>query len=220
MTAQTAIKRAGPGNAARLGIVLVHGRGSSATAILDLLGHLGLPDIAAAAPEAPGSSWWPTSFLAPTAEMEPFVGAGFQAVGAAVENLLADGLTRDRIAIMGFSQGACLALEYAVRKGTGLHSVFGLSGGLVGTADAGTRPLEELYGFADKTFDYDTDLSGLPVYLGCHEKDPHIPLKRVQDSAAAFAALGADVEAQIFPGAGHGVMMEEIAAMRGRLNGT
>lgn len=202
---------------ARMGLVLVHGRGGSGADILGLGKALALPDIALVAPEAPGRSWWPTSFLAPTAQMEPFVERGLAAINAAVTALVEGGLPQDRIALAGFSQGGCLALEYAARRG-GLAAVFGLSAGLVGTGDAEGAASDVLYGFGPKRLDYGTDLSGRPALISVHEQDPHIPLNRAQDSAAVFEGLGADVTLQVAPGGGHGITAENVAAMRAVLN--
>jgi phospholipase/carboxylesterase len=149
---------------ARMGLVLIHGRGATAEGILDLGHALGLPDVALVAPQAPGMSWWPTSFLAPMAQMEPFVERGLATVDAAVSALVDEGLAPERIALAGFSQGGCLALEYAARRG-GLSAVFGLSAGLVGTGDAGDAASDALYGFGSKTFDYGTRLDGVPVEI-------------------------------------------------------
>lgn len=214
----TRLVRAGAsGGTARMGLVLVHGRGAGAEDILGLGAALGLPDIAKIAPEAPGRSWWPTSFLAPMGGMAPHVAAGIDAVEAAIAALEAEGLTRDRIALAGFSQGGCLALEYAARHG-GLAAVFGLSAGLVGSSDAMGGPDPALYGFTAKRLNYDSDLTGLPVTITVHEQDPHIPLKRARDSAEAFRALGAEVALHVAPGAGHEVTEAGVAAMRAALN--
>lgn len=202
---------------ARMGLVLVHGRGASAEGILDLGHALALPDLALAAPQAPGMTWWPTSFLAPTAQMEPFVERGMATIDAAINALVEEGLSRGSIALAGFSQGGCLALEYAARRG-GVSAVFGLSAGLVGTGDAAGPVSEALHGFAAKTFDYDTRLDGVPVEITVHERDPHIPLARAQDSAAVFERLGARARLSVTPGAGHGIGPEAVAAMRGHLN--
>lgn len=219
MRLDTRLARSGaPANRATAGLVLVHGRGGSAADILGLGNALGLPDLAFAAPEAPGRSWWPTSFLAPMAQMEQPLQAGLAAVEDAVSALEQEGLSRDRIAVAGFSQGACLALEYAARFGTGLHSAYGLSGGLVGTSDQGTTS-PALYGFADKAFDYVTDLTGLPVYVSVHAQDPHIPLQRAKDSIAVFERLGANTRLEVAPGAGHGLLQADVNALRGGLNG-
>lgn len=207
---------AAPGRA-RTGLVLLHGRGASAAGILDLGAALGLPDVALVAPEAPGRSWWPTSFLAPTAQMAPFVERGLAAVEAAIATLTDAGLPRDRIALAGFSQGGCLALEHAARRG-GLRAVFGLSAGLVGTADAPGPATGALFGHGPKRLDYDTRLAGMPVLIAVHERDPHIPLARAQDSAETFRGLGAEVTLQVSPGAGHSVTAEGVAAMRAVLN--
>ncbi|WP_239025414.1 alpha/beta hydrolase [Roseicyclus persicicus] len=200
-----------------MGLVLLHGRGGSADDILRLGAALGLPDLALAAPQAPGHSWWPTSFLAPSAQMERHVAQGLAAVDAAIAALTAEGLDCGRIALAGFSQGGCLALEYAARRG-GLAAVFGLSAGLVGTGDAGPTPDPALYGHAPKRFDYATDLTGLPVTITVHEQDPHIPLKRAEDSRAAFAALGANAALHVEPGPGHGLTDAGLTAMRATLN--
>jgi predicted esterase len=202
---------------ARSGLVVVHGRGASAADILGLGDALALPEIALAAPQAPGRSWWPTSFLAPSAQMEPFVAQGLAAIDAAIDALVAGGLPRDRVALAGFSQGGCLALEYAARRG-GVTAVFGLSAGLVGTGDGDGPATETLSGFLSKRFDYATDLSGIPALVAVHERDPHIPLARARDSAAALEALGAKVTLQVAPGAGHGVTADNVAAMRAVLN--
>jgi len=203
---------------ARQGVVLLHGRGGSGRDILSLLDHAALPAVAAVAPEAPGHSWWPTSFLAPAAQMEPFVAAGLAAVAEGVARLEQAGLPRGAIWLCGFSQGACLALEAYARAGTGLAGVIALSGGLVGRADAAQGPGDpRLYGHTDKRLDYEAPLTGT-VWLSVHERDPHIPLKRVEDSAAALRRLGAEVSMQVYPGAGHAVMRDDIAALRHHLN--
>ncbi|WP_425091470.1 alpha/beta hydrolase [Tropicimonas sp. S265A] len=216
-TGASLIRGGAPAARATTGLVLIHGRGASAADILGLGEALALPDLALIAPEAPGRSWWPTSFLAPMAQMGPPLAAGLAAVEAAVSTLEADGLPRNRIAVAGFSQGACLALEYAARFGAGLHAVFGLSGALVGTGDSGA-PQDALYGFGDKAFAYDTTLEGLPVYVSVHEHDPHIPLKRARDSVAVFDRLGAATRLETAPGSGHGLLAPDVAALRARLN--
>lgn len=199
------------------GLVMLHGRGGSAADILSLLDHAALPEVATVAPQAPGSSWWPSSFLAPSAQMEPFVQRGLATVAEAVAALEQAGMDRSAIWLCGFSQGACLALEAYARQGEGLAGVFALSGGLVGTADVpGTDAA--LYGHADKRLDYSGTRRGR-AWISVHERDPHIPLKRAQDSATALRAMGSAVEMQVYPGAGHGVMREDIAALRHALNG-
>ncbi|MEM9394976.1 MAG: dienelactone hydrolase family protein [Pseudomonadota bacterium] len=206
-----------PATRATAGLVLVHGRGGSAADILGLGEALGLPDLTLIAPEAPGRSWWPTSFLAPMAEMENPLIKGLEALESAISTLEAEGLSRNRIAVAGFSQGACLALEYAARAGAGLHSVYGLSGGLVGTADKGD-PSPALYGFSDKALDYNSALNGLPVYVSVHAQDPHIPLRRAEDSIAAFQRIGASTRLEVAPGPGHGLLQADVEALRGGLN--
>ena len=209
-----------PAGRARHGLVLLHGRGGTGADILSLLTRAGLPDVAARAPEAPGNSWWPTSFLAPAAQMEPFVQAGLAAVAQAVADLRAGGLPLSRVWVAGFSQGACLALEYAARSAAteGVAGAFGFSGGLVGTGDAAGGADPVLFGNRPKLFDYPGSLAGAQVYLSLHEDDPHIPASRAAQSADVLRSLQANVETRVFAGAGHAVMREDIAALRQRLN--
>lgn len=214
------MRRAGaPARQASFGLVLAHGRGGGAEDMLRLFGQLGLPDVAVVAPEAPGNSWWPTSFLAPSAVLAPHLAAALGAVRDAVAALVEDGLAPGRIWLAGFSQGACLALEAYARDETGLAGAFGLSGGLVGTSDAGETAQADLYGNRPKAFDYQGRKDGGRVWLSVHQRDPHIPLRRVEDSAAVFRGLEAKVRVQVYPGAGHAVMREDAAALRGWLNG-
>ena len=199
------------------GVVALHGRGGSAADIGALLTQAGvLPAIAAILPEAVGRSWWPTSFLAPSAQLEPDVAQGVAVVLGAVAVLQADGVARDRIWLMGFSQGACLALETFARAGAGLAGVFGFSGGLVGTGDAAGAPQAALYGHAPKRFDYAGRRAG-QVWLSCHARDPHIPLARVEETARVLSQMGATVETLIHPGAGHGLAAADIAVLRRHL---
>lgn len=209
------ILHAGPQGAAR-GLVLLHGRGATAADIVGLAQQFAPHDTAVAAPQAAGQSWWPVSFLAPIAELSPWLDSALAAVDRAVDSLLAQGLTRDQIGLGGFSQGACLTLEYAARRGGRWHSVLALSGGLIGTGDAataGTEGTAALYGYRDKTLDYTVRLDGVPVLLTCHARDPHIPAARVRRTDEALTAMGADVTTHLHPGAQHGMGPGDAAAV-------
>jgi phospholipase/carboxylesterase len=203
---------------ARVVFVMAHGRGGSPEDMLGLAEHLALPDAAFLAPAAAGGSWWPASFLAPLAANEPGLSSGLDVFRKLVGRLQESGVGTDRIVPMGFSQGACLALEYAARSGRAFKGVVGLSGGLVGTGEAGGPPADALYGHAAKRFDYGAMRPSGPVFLGCHERDPHIPLARVHESARVFERLGGAVTVEILPGAGHGIVEEEVRALRGLYN--
>jgi phospholipase/carboxylesterase len=170
------IARAGaPAREARMGLVLIHGRGATAEGILDLGHALALPDLALAAPQAPGMSV--VADLVPGARGADgaFRGAGMAAIDAAIDALVEEGLSRDRIALAGFSQGGCLALEYAARLG-GLTAVFGLSAGLVGTGEAdGCRDGRALRVRAQGVRLRHAARRGAGGDR-VHERDPHIPL--------------------------------------------
>jgi phospholipase/carboxylesterase len=207
-----------PAGRARAGLVLLHGRGGSAVEMLSLFDALALADVAVLAPEAPGKSWWPVSFLAPMAELSGWLDRGLEAVAHAVAALEAEGLPRGVISICGFSQGACLGLEFAARQGAGLGAIFGFSGALVGTGDAPGEAQANLHGHRPKRFDYARRLEGLAVDLSCHERDPHIPLARFEETAMVLRRLDADVVRRVYPGVGHGMAQEDVAALRGHLN--
>jgi predicted esterase len=131
---------------------------------------------------------------------EPGLSSALNLLGRLIGRVEAAGVSRERIALLGFSQGACLTTEFAARHPQRYGGVFGLSGGLIGPE--GT------------TFDYDGSMEDTPVFLGCSDRDPHIPLERVQETAAVFERLGADVEERIYEGMGHTVNQDEIAFVR------
>lgn len=202
-------------------VVLVHGRGASAQSILTLADEFDRPDLAYLAPQAAGGAWYPHSFLAPNEANEPGLTSGVGAVMRAVARAEAAGLGRERIVIGGFSQGACLATEAAARHASRWGGVFALSGGLIGTGP-GSAEAPRLVGmggsYAEKAFDYDGSLDGAPVLLGCSDVDPHIPLTRVQTTADVLGRLGGDVDLRVYPGFGHTVNADEIAAVRALLS--
>lgn len=214
------VRSAGPPlEKARFTMVMAHGRGGGPNDMLKFGQHLAIPDIALIAPSAAGSSWWPNSFLVPLEENQPWLNSALAAFSDAVDTVMQAGLPAEKILIAGFSQGACLALEHAARTGRSYLGIIGLSGGLIGTRDAGGPPRHELYGQARKGFDYTGRVDGSKVFLGCHEQDPHIPRARVVETEHVFQSMGGDVTTQIYPGRGHGIVEEEVTYLRGLLNG-
>jgi predicted esterase len=184
---------------ARRTVVLIHGRGDSAAGILGLTQEFELDDVAWLAPQAAGHAWYPHSFLAPTERNEPFLSSAIGVLGGLVERLAADGVTADRLVLMGFSQGACLASEFAARRAQRYAAVIALSGGLIGPP--GT------------VRDYAGSFAGTPAMFGCSDVDPHLPLDRVEESIAVFRRKGADVDERIYPGMAHTINSDEIAAV-------
>jgi phospholipase/carboxylesterase len=181
---------------ARAAAILLHGRGSNSDDMLGLAQEFGQRDIAYLAPNAPRGSWYPYSFLAPLEDNEPHLSDALAIVGAAFVQLAADGFPPARVALIGFSQGGCLALEYVARNAQRYGAVAGLSAGLIGPP--GTPR------------DYAGALAGTPVFLGCSDVDSHIPLVRVHESRDIFQKLGGEVTERIYPGMGHAVNADEI----------
>ena len=189
-------------------LILVHGRGALAESILTLGPEVAPDGVAVLAPQAEGRTWYPHSFLAPLAANAPWLPDAVDAVLRAIGTAEEAGLSRERIAVGGFSQGACLALETVARAGGRWAGAFAFSGGLIGRRDVpGTPPF-------DKAFDYPSRLDGTPVFIGGSDVDPHIPLARMEQSADALRAVGATVELRVYPGMGHTVHPGEIQAVR------
>jgi len=211
-------ERGAPLSRARQTVILLHGRGASSDDMFGLSEDIGIPEIAYVAPTAAGNSWWPMSFLAPHVAIEPYLKSALSVVERCVARVAEVGGTAENVTVLGFSQGACLALEYAARTTHAMRAAIGFSGGLVGTADKSGMPTNALYGFAPKQFDYQLRPEGLRVFIGCHERDPHIPIARVHTSAEVFTKLGAEVKLHVYPGAGHGIVEEEIRYLRALLN--
>lgn len=177
-------------------LILVHGRGDSAAGILGLADVLNHPEFAYLAPQATGNTWYPYSFLAPIADNEPGISSGIAAVGDVVQMVVTAGLPYEQIVLGGFSQGACLASEFAARNPRRYGGLLIFSGGLIGP-DGTPR-------------DYPGSLAGTPTFLGCSDMDFHIPKERVDLSAAVLEQLGAQVTKRLYPGMGHTINQDEI----------
>lgn len=186
-------------------MVMVHGRGDSAQGILSLSAEFPTEGVAYIAPHATNNTWYPNSFLAPLESNEPFLSSALQAIDNLVNHLIEEkGVQPENLVLLGFSQGACLSLEYAARNTRHYGGVVALSGGLIGP-DGTPR-------------DYPGSLDGTPVFLGCSDVDFHIPEARVHESAAVMEKLGGIVTKRIYPGMGHTVNDDELQFVRDLLS--
>lgn len=181
---------------AAAGVVMVHGRGASARSILGMAGEFGVEDVAYVAPQARRGTWYPNSFMAPMDSNEPGLSSGLQAVADSIGTLNDAGIPTERVLLLGFSQGACLSSEYVARNARRYGGLAAFSGGVIGPE--GTPR------------DYEGSLDGTPVFLGCSDRDPHIPLERVHETADVFEDLEGDVTERIYEGMGHTVNEDEI----------
>jgi predicted esterase len=200
---QPVLAAGAPLDQARAAMVLIHGRGASAQDILSLTDELSQPDVAYLAPQAAGNTWYPYSFLAPLSSNEPYLSSALDVVAALLEHIAAAGIPAERTLLLGFSQGACLSLEFVARNARRYGGVAGLSGGLIGP-DGASR-------------DYPGSLAGTPIFLGCSDVDFHIPKQRVQHSTEVLRRLGGDVTERLYPGMGHTVNQDEIDAVKALL---
>lgn len=177
-------------------MIMLHGRGASARDILTLTQELQHPNFAYLAPQASNYTWYPYSFLSPVDKNEPWLSSALELVGEVVGKVSAAGIPADRTMLLGFSQGACLATEFAARNPQRYGGVVGFSGGLIGPP--GTE------------WDYDGSLQSTPVFLGCSDVDPHIPKERVFESEQVLSRMEAEVTVKLYPGMGHTINRDEI----------
>jgi predicted esterase len=199
------LRRAGAPPARAKGVVLlVHGRGATAESMLPLADVVAQPDLCYLAPQAEGHTWYPQSFMAPTASNEPYLSRALARLAAIIADILEAGLPARQLSVIGFSQGACLTSETVLRNPRPYGFVGVLSGGAIGPP--GTPR------------DYAGSLAGARVFLGCSDNDPHIPLLRVKETSAVLGRMGAGVTERIYPGASHGINEDEITFLRAGLS--
>lgn len=177
-------------------VVLLHGRGGTAEDILSLSQELDHPEVAWLAPQAAGHTWYPYSFLAPIEQNEPWLTSALHKVRQTVESIVRAGIPREKIVVLGFSQGACLASEFVARNAGRYGGLIAFTGGLIGPP--GTE------------FRYAGGLAGTPAFLGAGDPDAHVPWQRVQESASVLSGMGAEVVLRRYPGMAHTIGREEI----------
>jgi predicted esterase len=189
-----------PLDEAQAAMILMHGRGASAASILRLAEELYHPGFAYLAPQAPDHSWYPQPFLAPLEQNEPALSAALDAVAAVLDQVIEADIPAENVILAGFSQGACLSAEFAARHAQRYGGLIVFSGGLIGPP--GTPR------------DYDGSLVRTPVLIGCGDMDPHIPVERIDETAAVLAGLGGVVDKRMYPGMGHMINADEIEQAR------
>lgn len=197
--------RAGePPDRARAAMIMMHGRGASAGDILSLAEELRQPQFAYIAPQAVNYTWYPNRFMEPIASNEPWLSSALEWMEIILADVHGAGIPPERTMLLGFSQGACLTLEYVARHAKRYGGVVGLSGGLIGPDDTPR--------------DYAGSLAGTPIFLGCSDADFHIPKERVLESERILRGLGGEVTARLYPGLGHEVNRDELEFVRGMMS--
>lgn len=194
----------GPIPSAKAAMLMVHGRGARAEDILTLADQFAVPGFAYFAPQAAGNSWYPNRFLVPLSQNEPWLSSALTFVRDVFNQIVDAGVPPERIMLLGFSQGACLALEFAARYARRYGGVVGLSGALIGPDDTPR--------------DYTGSLAGTPVFLGCSDVDFHVPKERVHETAQVLGRLGGDVAERLYPNMDHTVNQDEIDFVRGMMS--
>jgi phospholipase/carboxylesterase len=190
------VLRAGtPLEKARAAMILVHGRGASAADIMTVGAELSHPDVAYIAPDAKGNAWYPHPFTAPLADNEPYLGSALELLESLLAEVTAH-VPAERVMLLGFSQGACLTLEFAARHAARYGGIIAFSGGLIGP-DGTPR-------------DYPGSFAGTPAFIGCSDVDPHIKKERVEEAGQVLGRMGAKVTVKLYPNMPHTVNADEI----------
>jgi predicted esterase len=187
-------------------VILLHGRGASAEDILGLANGIYDKRLAYLAPQAAGNQWYPSSFMAPIEQNEPWLSSALAKMGTLVQQAVDAGLSRDRIFVCGFSQGACLSSEFVARNPARYGGMIAFTGGLIGPQGADLH--------------HNGDLEGMPALFSSGDPDPHVPWSRVLESAQQFTAMGAAVKTQRYPGRPHTVFPQELKSARDLIVGS
>ncbi len=182
--------------AADKALVMLHGRGSNAEDILSLAGHLSVDGFALLAPQATNDTWYPYSFMAPAPQNEPWLSSAIALLKELVDEVVAGGIPAQNIYLLGFSQGACLTLEFAARYATAFGGIAAFTGGLIGE----TIRMENYRG----------DFQQTPVFIGSGDPDLHVPVERVHASSEIFRKMNASVTEKIYAGRPHTISADEI----------
>ncbi|MBS7229600.1 dienelactone hydrolase family protein [Flavobacterium psychroterrae] len=192
---QIQILKAGKTNGSKA-LILLHGRGASAQDIVSLTTHLKVDDFAFYAPQATGNSWYPNSFLAKPQENEPWLSSALDIVRQVVEQAQKNGITKDNIYFLGFSQGACLTAEFIARNASKYGGAVIFTGGLIG---------DQIY-----PENYSGNFEGTPVFIGTSNPDFHVPVERVYATTNILKEMGAEVTEKVYDNMGHTISMDEI----------
>lgn len=177
-------------------LIMIHGRGGDARDILSLAAHFNVEDFALMAPEATNNTWYPYSFLAPTEQNEPWLSSALDLLKETVDKVLDQGISAENIYFMGFSQGACLTLEFVTRNAKKYGGVAAFTGGLIG------QEINES--------NYSGDFGGSPIFIGTGNPDPHVPVSRVNESVKILEKMKAKVNLKIYDGRPHTISQDEI----------
>jgi len=197
---QPVIYAGAPLHEARAAMIMLHGRGSTAADILTVAEHLGQPGFAFVAPEAADDAWYPLKYWAPLAANEPWLSSALLAVEELVYRINEAGVPPERLMFLGFSQGACISLEFVVRRPRRYGGAVALSGALVGPPDTPRG--------------YRGSLAGTPVLLGCGDRDEHFSIEAVDHASEVMRRLGGDVTKRIYPNMGHVIHQDELEFVR------
>jgi phospholipase/carboxylesterase len=178
-------------------LIMIHGRGGTAQDILSMSEYLNVSNFALVAPQAENNTWYPQSFLAPRANNEPSLSNALKTINDTVLDLEKEGFSKEQIYFLGFSQGACLTLDYVAANAGRYGGVVAFTGGLIGEQ-------------VDHR-NYHGDFDGTPIFIGSSDPDMHVPVSRVKESTVLLEGMGAQVTEIIYQNMGHTISQAEIS---------
>jgi len=183
-------------NNAKKALIMIHGRGAGAHHIISIAKHLKIDDFALVAPQAENRTWYPHSFLVPIEQNEPSFSKALDAIQNVVVAIQQNGIKKENIYFLGFSQGACLALEFTARNAAKYGGIVAFTGGLIG----------------DKVYEdhYSGNFENTPVFIGTSDPDFHVPVERVNQTEALLKKMGASVTKKIYENMGHTISQDEL----------
>ena len=177
-------------------LIMIHGRGGNAQDILGLASELNVSDYAFLAPAATNNTWYPYSFMVNSEHNEPWLSSALELLKEVVDNVMEQGISSENIYLLGFSQGACLTLEFAARNAKKYGGIVAFTGGLIG--DVINRD------------NYSGNFNGTPIFIGTGNPDQHIPVERVEESQSILEEMNAEVKVKVYEGRPHTISQDEI----------
>lgn len=177
-------------------LIMIHGRGGSNKDIIALSTQLKVTDFALVAPQATNNTWYPYSFMAPPSQNEPWLSSALDLLKGVVDDLKGNGFKTENIYFLGFSQGACLTLEFVTRNAKRYGGVAAFTGGLIGN---------KIY-----SENYTGDFEDTPVFIGTGNPDAHVPVGRVHESTLILKNMNANVLEKVYDNRAHTISQDEI----------
>lgn len=185
-----------PLNEAKMALIMLHGRGSTAENILSISEHFNVDEFALMAPQATNNTWYPQSFMAKEEENQPWLNSALETIHQTVERLNKNGIQSENIYFFGFSQGACLTLEYLARNAQKYAGAVAIIGGLIGE-----KIIRE---------NYNGNFENTSIFIGTSNPDFHVPIERVYATENILKEMNAQIHLKVYDNFPHTIHQDQI----------